>query len=165
MKKIILSAMLCGGMLLGVANSGVAHAADKLSGTTTATATVAKGDVTLDVDSTAKFANPQPLSADVKFDGASVGYTVTDYSGDTNGYTLSAKLTDTDATRTVMVGDTPLDPEGGATKVVTKDTDKTTNPEETLSLSVEYKGITEVKDYTTTIEWDLQKAQTQQFKE
>ncbi len=162
MKKIILSAMLCGGMLLGVANSGVAHAADKLTGNTTATATVTKGDVTLDIDSAINF-DPQPLSGDVNFGSQDVNYKVTDYSGDTKGYQLSAKLGDTDATRTVKIGDTTLS--DSAAVVASKDSNIVGENADKLSVSLEYNGIKEVKDYSTAIQWNLTKTQTEQITE
>jgi hypothetical protein len=152
MKKIILSAALCGGMLLGTAN-GIAVHADTLSSSTAVSAEVTRGDVTLAVDPTVDFAS-QPLAATVDFGSKDINYSVTDYSGETDGYQITAKLTDeADATRTVTVGGVTLSNE--AAQVASKTTNEVGENADTLAATLSYTGIKQVKDYSTSIEWNL----------
>lgn len=162
MKKIILSAVLCGGVFVASTSMLTAHAEDTLSGTTAVNSEVVKGDVTLKVDEGTDFGQ-QPLSAVVDFGTKDVNYTVTDYSGDVNGFTIAAKLADTDAKRSLKIGEVELSET--AAPVVTKDTDAVGDNTDKVSAALKYTGVEKVQKYASRIEWSLTKGTTRQIAE
>lgn len=162
MKKIILSIVLCGGVLLGMTNGLTVQAADTLSGNTEIGAEVIKGDVSLTIDATTDFGS-QPLSGTVDFGSKDIYYTVTDWSGTTNGYEISAKLADTDDKRSLKIGEVELSEE--AAPVVTKDENSVGENSDKVASSLVYTNVTKVQKYTSTIEWNLTKGTSEQISE
>lgn len=162
MKKIILSAVLCGGVLVASSAMLTAQADDTLSGTTAVSSEVVKGDVTLTVDNSTDFGQ-KPLANIVDFGAHDINYTVTDYSGTTDGYTISAKLTDTDAKRSLKIGDVELSDTDA--QVVSQSSDQVGDNADKVSATLKYTGVTEAKAYTSSIEWTLTKATTRSIAE
>lgn len=159
MKNMILSAVLCGGILIVSSPMLTAHA-DTLTGTTAVSSKVVKGDVTLDVDSTINFGE-KPLNSVVDFGTKPVNYTVTDYSGNSNGFTISAKLADVDAKRSLKIGSVELSDKEAM--VVTKATDVVGDNTDNLSATLMYTGVDKVQSYTSSIEWTLTKGTSSQI--
>lgn len=162
MKKIILSAVLCGGIFVASSSMLTAHADDTLTGTTAVSSEVTKGDVTLKIDTTTDFGQ-QPLSAVVDFGTTAVNYTVTDYSGDVKGFTIAAKLADTDSKRSLKIGEVELS--GTAASVVTTDTNVVGDNTNKVSAALKYTGVEKVQKYASSIEWSLTKGTTRQIAE
>lgn len=162
MKKVIVSAVLCGGILMGITSGVTAQAADQLDGNTIIGAEVIKGDITLKVDNTIDFGS-QPLSDVVDFGSKDISYTVTDYTGATNGFELSAKVMDTDEKRSLKFGDIELSEI--ATPVVIEATNIVGENTKTVSSSLVYTGIEKVQKYTSNVEWNLNKSTTKQISE
>ncbi|MFK4881361.1 hypothetical protein QR692_08755 [Lactococcus petauri] len=162
MKKIILSAVLCGGIFVASSSMLTAHADDTLTGTTAVSSEVTKGDVTLKIDTTTDFGQ-QPLSAVVDFGTTDVNYTVTDYSGDVKGFTIAAKLADTDSKRSLKIGEVELS--GTAASVVTTDTNVVGDNTNKVSAALKYTGVEKVQKYASSIEWSLTKGTTRQIAE
>lgn len=162
MKKIILSAVLCGGVFVASTSMLTVHADDNLTGTTAVSSEVVKGDVSLKIDSTTDFGK-QPLSTVVDFGTRDVNYTVTDYSGDVKGFTIAAKLADTDAKRSLKIGKVELSET--AAPVVTKDTDAVGDNTDKVSAALKYTGVEKVQKYASSIEWSLTKGTTRQITE
>ena len=161
MKKLILSLLLCGGIFSLLVKPLATHAEDTTTGTTAITSEVVRGDVTLKVDAELNFGK-QPLSAVVNFGSKEMNYTVTDYSGENDGFIIAAKLTDTDPTRSLKIGDVELS--ATAAPIVTKETDIVGENQEKLTATLTYTGLKKVQTYTSTIEWNLTKG-TSQLKE
>lgn len=162
MKKIILSTVLCGGILVASSSMLTAHADDTLTGTTAVSSEVTKGDVTLKIDTTTDFGQ-QPLSAVVDFGTTDVNYTVTDYSGDVKGFTIAAKLADTDSKRSLKIGEVELS--DTAASVVTTDTNVVGDNTNKVSAALKYTGVEKVQKYASSIEWSLTKGTTRQIAE
>lgn len=162
MKKKIKSTLLLGGILLGSTFGMSAQAADILNGSTEIGAEIIRGDVILSIDSPTNFGS-QPLSAIVDFGSKEIKYTVTDYSGLTNGFTVSAKLTDTDEKRLLKIGETELSETPAL--VIKKATNKVGENKDKLTSSLVYTGVTITQKYTSTIEWNLSKVNTNQISE
>ncbi|CAK20207.1 hypothetical protein WJ048_04025 [Listeria welshimeri] len=162
MKKIILSTVLCGGILMGMMNGLTVQAADTLSGNTEIGAEVIKGDVSLTIDATTDFGS-QPLSETVDFGSKDINYTVTDYSGTTNGYEISAKLADADGKRSLKIGEVELSEE--VVPVVTKDVNIVGENSDKVTSTLVYTNVTKVQKYTSTIEWNLTKGSSKQISE
>lgn len=141
MKKKI-CATLYVGTLICASSITTVHAADTLTATTTVNSEVTKGDITLKVDKAIDFGQ-QPLSRVVNFGTKNINYTVTDYVGETNGFTISAKLSDVDAKRTVKIGETELSQT--ATAVVTKSKDVVGDNTDKVSASLKYTGLEKIK--------------------
>ncbi|MFK4943882.1 hypothetical protein ACFX18_07020 [Lactococcus garvieae] len=139
-----------------------AHADDTLTGTTAVSSEVTKGDVTLKIDTTTDFGQ-QPLSAVVDFGTTDVNYTVTDYSGDVKGFTIAAKLADTDSKRSLKIGEVELS--GTAASVVTTDTNVVGDNTNKVSAALKYTGVEKVQKYASSIEWSLTKGTTRQIAE
>lgn len=161
MKKKI-CATLYVGTLICASSITTVHAADTLTATTTVNSEVIKGDITLQVDKTIDFGQ-QPLSRVVNFGTKNINYTVTDYVGKTNGFTISAKLSDVDAKRSVKIGEVELSQD--AASVVTKSTDTVGENTDKVSASLKYTGIEKVQKYTSSIEWSLTKGNSAQIAE
>ncbi|WKF72407.1 hypothetical protein QYM42_08445 [Lactococcus lactis] len=162
MKKMILSAVLCGGVLVASSSMLTVHAADTLTATTAVSSEVVKGDVNLTVDATTDFGQ-KALSSVVDFGTKDVKYTVNDYSGDTKGFSISAKLTDTDAKRSVKIGGVELS--DSVAPILTKTTDAVGDNSDKISIALKYTGVEKVQKYTSSIEWTLTKATTRQIAE
>lgn len=162
MKKRILGLTLLGGLLIGATNATSAEAADVLNGSTEIGAEVVKGDVTLIVDNKTDFGT-QPLSSVVDFGLKDINYTVADYSGTTNGFSISAKLTDIDEKRSLRLDGIELS--DVAVPVVTKDSNLVGDNVDKVSSGLIYTGVTKAEKYTSTIEWNLTKATTKQISE
>ncbi|MFK4895354.1 hypothetical protein ACI1TH_00380 [Lactococcus petauri] len=162
MKKIILSAVLCGGILISSSTMLTAHADDTLSGSTAINSEVIKGDVTLTLDSSIDFGK-KPLANIVDFGAHDINYTVTDYSGNTNGYTISAKLSDTDAKRSLKIADVELSDTDA--QVISQSSNQVGDNTDKVSTTLQYTGVTETKTYTSSIEWTLTKATTRSIAE
>lgn len=173
MKKIVLRTLFIGGITLGLSIFGntAVLAADSLTGKTDIAAKTIAGDVTLMIDGTVDF-KEQPLSPEINFGSQDLNYTVTDYSGSTNGYILQAQLEDQDMNRTLQVDGkeisttgTEKDDQGNEipttpTSVVDKATDVFGDNTDKLPVTLKYKNVTEIKDLTTKIEWTLIKGGT-----
>lgn len=162
MKKNILSAVLCGGILVASSSMLTTHADDTLTGTTAVSSEVTKGDVTLKIDTTTDFGQ-QPLSAVVDFGTTNVNYTVTDYSGDVKGFTIAAKLADTDSKRSLKIGEVELS--DTAATVVTTNTNVVGDNTNKVSAALKYTGVEKVQKYASSIEWSLTKGTTRQIAE
>lgn len=162
MKKVIVSLVLCGGITVGILSERIVYADDTLNGSTEVGAEVIKGDVTLAMDSATDFGS-QPLSETVDFGAKDINYTVTDYSGTTDGFTISAKLTDTDDTRSLKIGETELSETAAA--VITKDSNEVGDNTDKISATLVYTGVTKVQKYATTIEWNVTKASINKISE
>lgn len=162
MKKVIVSAVLCGGVLMGMTSGLTAQAADQLDGSTTIGADVTKGDITLKVDTETDFGS-KPLSDVVDFGSKDIGYTVTDYTGTTNGFELSAKVMDTDEKRSLKIGEKELSET--AQPVVTEANNVVGENTKTVSSALKYTGIEKVQKYTSNVEWNLTKSTTKQISE
>lgn len=160
-KMMIAGTVLLGGLLSGVASGVTAHAADTTNGSTDIGAEVVRGDVTLTVNQSINFGS-QPLAADVDFGSKDIGIYVIDFSGTTNGYTVSAKLTDTDAARILKVAGKELSEQ--STEVVIRESNGIQN-QDTVEAELSYNGLTELGTYSSTIEWNLIKATTSQIAE
>lgn len=156
MKKIILSAALCGGVLLAsAATLTVAHADDVKKDSTVVTSEVTKGDLTLVVEKDADFGT-KPLASTVTFDTRNIGFNVIDYSGNTDGYEVSAKLTDKDEKRVLKLADKEL---SDAPQVISAPkTNKVGDNGDAVSAVLSYTGITKVQKYASTIEWSVEPA-------
>lgn len=161
MKKL-LSMTLCVGILLGASSAVTAHADGTTTGTTTVNSEVTKGETTLKVDGATDFGQ-KPLSSVVDFGTRDINYTVTDYTGETNGFTISAKLSDKDDKRSVKIGEVELSQD--AASVVTKSTDTVGENTDKVSASLKYTGIEKVQKYTSSIEWSLTKGSSAQIAE
>ncbi|KSU19376.1 hypothetical protein [Lactococcus lactis] len=162
MKKFILSAVLCGGVLVASSSILTVHADDTLKGTTAVNSEVVKGDVTLKVDEATDFGQ-KALNSVVDFGSKYINYTVTDYSGDVKGFTISAKLTDTDDKRSLKIGDVELS--GQEAPVVTKATDAVGENTDKVVAALKYTGVEKVQKYVSSIEWSLTKGTTAQISE
>lgn len=163
MKKVVVSAVVCVGVIMGM-TSGLtaAQAADQLNGSTAIGAEVTKGDLTLTVDGTTDFGS-QPLSDVVDFGPKDIDYTVTDYTGTTNGFELSAKVTDTDEKRSLKIGDVSLSET--AAPIVTEEDNVVGDNVKTVSSELVYTGVKKVQKYTSNVEWNLTKTTTKQISE
>lgn len=162
MKKIILSTVLCGGILVASSSMLTVHADDILTGTTAVSSEVTKGDVTLKIDTTTDFGQ-QPLSAVVDFGKTDVNYTVTDYSGDVKGFTIAAKLADTDSKRSLKIGEVELS--NTTAPVITTDTNVVGDNTNKVYAALKYTGVKKVQKYASNIEWSLTKGTTRQIAE
>ncbi|MFC0234312.1 hypothetical protein ACFFIF_09950 [Vagococcus entomophilus] len=160
--KYVLMSGLLGIVLVGLVGGKQALADDTLNGNTAISAEVTAGDVTLDVDKNIDFGK-KALADIVDFGSQDIGYTVTDYSGTTDGYSISAKLTDKDETRTVKLGDTVLSTD--AAVVVKPTSNKVGENKDKVKAALSYEGVTSVKKFTSTIEWTLTKGRTEQIGE
>lgn len=162
MKKFILSAVLCGGVLVASSSMLTVHADDTLTGTTAVNSEVVKGDVTLKVDEATDFGQ-KALSSVVDFGSKDINYTVTDYSGDVKGFTISAKLTDTDDKRSLKIGDVELSDQEAP--VVTKASNTVGENTDKVAAALKYTGVEKVQKYASSIEWSLTKGTTAQIAE
>lgn len=149
MKKMILGAVLCGGILVGISNGAIAHAADPT--TTTTTAEIQAGAVTFTVEPKVDFGK-KPLSATVEFDKA-INYTVTDFTGNVAGYTLQAKLqTAMETGGELTLGGKKLSTTEQVVKTETKN-NVGANPG-TLDAKLTYTGVTQAKKMkAATVVW------------
>ncbi|WP_407350019.1 hypothetical protein VNN41_03270 [Lactococcus garvieae] len=156
MKKISLSTVLGGVILFGAGLIvPTVQAADVLSGDTAVSATVAGGDVTLTVDATKDFGS-QPMAPVIDFGTQDIGYTVTDYSGNTRGYSITAKLGDDVTERTLSVGGKELSTT--AQEVVNEASSSAGDHTGTLPAALQYEGVTTPGALSSTINWELTKA-------
>lgn len=164
MKKIGYSLLFTGSLLIFISfgSGNIVHATDNLTGNTKVGAEVIKGDVSLTVDQTVDFGK-QPLSQVVDFGSKDINYVVTDYSGTTNGYELSAKLTDTDNTRSLKVQGVELS--NIASPVMKKTMNSVGDNNDKVSSSLKYTGVTKAQKYSSSIEWNLTKVSTKQISE
>ncbi|HEM7699985.1 TPA: hypothetical protein U2K93_001647 [Enterococcus faecalis] len=162
MKKVIVSAVLCGGVLMGMTSGLTAQAADQLDGKTTIGSEVIKGDITLKVNDNIDF-GVKPLSGVVDFGTKEISYTVTDYTGTTNGFELSAKVMNKDGKRSLKIGDKELSEKAQA--VVTEANNVVGENTKTVSSALKYTGIEKVQKYTSNVEWNLTKSTTKQISE
>lgn len=161
MKKL-LSMTLCVGILLGASSAITAHADGTTTGTTTVNSEVTKGDLTLKVDGSTDFGQ-KPLSSVVDFGTRDINYTVTNYTGETNGFTISAKLSDKDDKRSVKIGEVELSQTAAA--VVTKSTDAVGENTDKVSASLKYTGVEKAQKCTFNIEWTLTNGTSAQIAE
>lgn len=162
MKTIILRTVLCGGVLVGM-TSGMTVQADTLDGNTKLSAEVTQGEVNLSIQEEVKY-DAQPLSSSVDFGEKLVEFRVTDYSGTTNGYEISAKLLDNDDKRFVTINSDEIS-ETARTVFIAESNTVGINLPELVEVGLQYKGIEKTMTYTTDIEWTLTKATTEQISE
>lgn len=150
------------GMGLFLVGGHTALAADVLDGDTNVTAEVIAGDITLTIDQTVDFGQ-QPLAETVDFGTQNMGYIVTDFSGLTNGYTLTAKVTDENNLRTLGANSVTLNTTDG--EIVSAQSNNVGANTGNFDLALSYSGVTEAKEYTSTIEWTLTKASVADIQE
>lgn len=149
--------VICGGMMAFSFVSSVS-AADKTNGETTVNSEITQGEVTLAVDAETNFGSKE-LAPIVNFDDQVINFKVTDYSGTTNGYTITAKLGDADTTRSLRIGTSELS-NTDATEVVAEATHDVGENEGSVKAALKYTGATETRAFTSVINWELTKAST-----
>lgn len=154
--------VICGGMMAFSFVSSVS-AADKTNGETTVNSEITQGEVTLAVDAETNFGSKE-LAPIVDFDDQVINFKVTDYSGTTNGYTITAKLGDADTTRSLRItGTSGSESElsnTDATEVVAEATHDVGENEGSVNAALKYTGATETRAFTSVINWELTKAST-----
>ncbi|MDM8213239.1 hypothetical protein QUW13_05065 [Enterococcus hirae] len=162
MKKQTASLLFIGGIMLGTAFlcGSPVQAADTLNGQTTVSAGTTAGDVTLAIGSTLDFGS-KPLAPTVDFGSKDLTYKVTDYSGDTKGYTLQAKVETVDQNRTLGINGKTVDAASAATVDEKKSNVFGENAAETLPATLKYTNITEKKTLTFVVDWTLVKGNVQ----
>lgn len=162
MKKQTATILFIGGIMLGTAFAcgRPAQAADTLNGQTTVSAGTTAGDVTLAIGSTLDFGS-QPLSPTIDFGAKELTYKVTDYSGDTKGYTLQAKVETEDQNRTLEINGKVVDAASAATVHDKKTNIFGENAAETLPVTLKYTHITEKKTLSFVVDWTLVKGKVQ----
>jgi hypothetical protein len=185
MKKALAGVLLAGGVILGtVALAGPnVQATSVLTGKTAVAAKTIAGDVTLEVGANLDFED-QPLSEAIDFGTKELELTVTDYSGDANGYTIQAQVDGADDKRVLKIdgkevnsivptppaadGTTPTTPDPAATpsSPVEVHVEKTDtfgkNAPVKLPIALTYAGVTEKQGLTFGIAWTLVKGTTVQ---
>ncbi|WP_339014755.1 hypothetical protein VNN36_12120 (plasmid) [Lactococcus garvieae] len=164
MKKNILSTILCGSVLLvGTTIATNVQAADVLSGDTAVTSEVIAGDVTLEIGASLDFGT-QSLAPTVDFGTQDLDYKISDYSGTTVGYTLTAKTDADDTTRSLKIDDKELSTTDA--EIINEAT--STGAQETadkFTTGLIYTGLTEAGTKDTTITWTLTKGTIRQIAE
>lgn len=162
-KTMITGSVVCGTMLvMGLTSSLTVSADDTLAGSTTIGAEVTKGDTILAIDKNINFGQ-KPLADKVDFGPQDIKYTVTDYTGTKDGYSISAKLTDEDTTRSLKINgeelsQTPIE-------VITADANKVGENGATVTAELVYTGAQDTTTFNSTVEWVLTKATTRAIKE
>ncbi|ODJ58899.1 hypothetical protein [Brochothrix thermosphacta] len=149
--------VICVGMMAFSFVSSVS-AEDKMNGETTVNSEITKGEVTLEVDATTNFGKKE-LAPVVNFDDQVINFKVTDYSGTTNGYTITAKLGDADTTRSLKIGESELS-NTDATEVVAEATHDVGENEGSVNAALKYTDATETREFTSVINWELTKGST-----
>lgn len=162
MKKTILRVLVCSGMLFSLFCGVKVYAEDVLNGDTEIGAEVIKGDLSLIVDKNIDFGK-QPLNSTVDFGTQDIKYNVLDYTGKTNGYELTAKLTDIDEKRVLKIDEVEIS--DTAALVVSKDSNVVGKNEDKVAAKLVYNGITSVQKYTSSIEWNLTKVTAREILE
>ncbi|WKK68808.1 hypothetical protein [Brochothrix thermosphacta] len=162
-KSMIKGSILCGTMVLVGLNSGLtAQAADSLSGNTNVGAEVTTGDVILKVNSSTDFGQ-KPLDKVVDFGKKNINYTVTDYTGTKNGFSISAKLGDSDTTRSLKIGDKELSETAVAVVIAGSNT---VGPNEgVVEASLIYTDAQDTQKLNSVIEWELTNTTTREISE
>ena len=156
-KLMKIGSVVCGGMMAFSFVSNV-NAADKTNGETTVNSEITQGEVTLTVDGTTNFGQ-KALAPVVKFGEQDINFKVTDYSGTTDGYTITAKLGDADTTRSLKIGESELS-DTQATEVFAKDSHEVGENEGSVKAALTYTGATETRAFTSVINWELTKGST-----
>lgn len=171
MKKTFLITALLGTTLSFATLAGTtAHAAEQEDvGSTDVVADVTSGDFRFTVDSMVKY-DAQPFASTIDFGTHAINYTVSDNTGDTNGYTLSAHLMDNGSedasfTRTLKFVD-----DAGADVLVLSATEglveaPTTNVvgdnTKSATISLVYSNVTSLEEFEmnpiSTIMWEVTK--------
>ena len=149
--------VICGGMMAFSFVSSVS-ADNTMNGETTVNSEITEGEVTLEVDATTNFGKKE-LAPVVNFDDQVINFKVTDYSGTTNGYTITAKLGDADTTRSLKIGESELS-NTDATEVVAEATHDVGENEGSVNAALKYTEATETKAFTSVINWELTKGST-----
>lgn len=163
MKKVIMTgSLVCGTILVMGLSTGLTVQADELTGNTAIGAEVIKGDTVLEIDKNTNFGQ-KSLSDVVNFGTQDINYTVTDYTGTKNGFSISAKLTDTDATRSLKVSGEELSET--AVEVVNADTNAVGANVAKVEIGLVYTKAQDTKVFNSTIEWELTKATTKSISE
>jgi hypothetical protein len=187
MKKALAGVLLAGGVVLGmVALAGPnAQATSVLTGKTAVAAKTIAGDVTLEVGANLDFSD-QPLSEAIDFGTKELELTVTDYSGDANGYTIQAQVDGADDKRVLKIdgkdvnsivptppaadGATPATPDPAAATTPSSPVEVHAEKTDTfgknapikLPIALTYSGVTEKQGLTFGIAWTLVKGTTVQ---
>lgn len=125
---------------------------DVLTGNTTIDAQVTKGDLVIGMDATTDFGQ-KPLGNKVDFGTKEIAFTITDFTGSTKGYQITAQLADTDKKRSLKVGGVELS-EMAAT-VLTKDSNVIGENKDKVAAQLVYTNLTEMKVYKTIVKWQL----------
>ncbi|ATF25653.1 hypothetical protein [Brochothrix thermosphacta] len=149
--------VICGGMMAFSFVSSVS-ADNTMNGETTVNSEITEGEVTLEVDATTNFGKKE-LAPVVNFDDQVINFKVTDYSGTTNGYTITAKLGDADTTRSLKIGESELS-NTDATEVAAEATHDVGENEGSVNAALKYTDATEKKAFTSVINWELTKGST-----
>ena len=159
MKKLMKTgSVICGGMMAFSFVSSVSAADNNTNGETTVNSEITEGEVTLEVDATTNFGKKE-LAPVVNFDDQVINFKVTDYSGTTNGYTITAKLGGADTTRSLRIGTSELS-NTDATEVVAEATHNVGVNTGSVDAALKYTGATETRAFTSVINWELTKAST-----
>ncbi|EUJ41143.1 hypothetical protein [Brochothrix campestris] len=138
------------------------HADDVLTGNTTIDAQVTKGDLILAMDEKTDFGT-QPLGDKIDFGTKDIAFTVTDFTGTTTGFTLTAQLGDTDAKRSLKVGGVELSET--AVTVLSKPTNIIGENKEKVGAQLVYTNVNETKVFQTLVKWQLTNATTKDIAE
>jgi len=137
-------------------------AEDNLEGSTAISAQVVAGNTSFSIENEILF-DSQTLSNQIDIGLKEIEYVVTDYSGTVNGYEITAKLLDIDPTRTLKVADVELS--DASSFIVSSNSNIVGENTGILDVSLEYKGISEAKTYTTIIEWTYSSSHTSEISE
>ncbi|WP_429960513.1 hypothetical protein [Enterococcus sp. AZ012] len=133
---------------------------DNLREKNTMSAQVIGGDISFSIENAVIFES-QILSSHIDIGSKDIDYVVTDYSGTVDGYEITAKLLDTDPTRILKINDVELSDVSNI--VVLTDSNSIGENSDTLNISLEYRGISEAKTYTSIIEWTFSSSQTSEI--
>jgi len=133
---------------------------DNLREKNTMSAQVIGGDFSFSIENALIF-EAQTLSSHIDIGSKDIDYVVTDYSGTVDGYEITAKLLDTDPTRILKIDDVELSDVSNI--VVLTDSNSIGENSDTLNISLEYRGISEAKTYTSIIEWTFSSSQTSEI--
>lgn len=150
MKKLVVSTLLLSSMVL----IGVGANAEEANGPTQVNSEVIAGDVTFVINNLVDFGQ-KPLDASVDFGTKPISYTVTDYSGNAEGFSVTASITGVNEKINLSVGDQVLS--STPAEVLTKSTlSFGANPGEVNS-SLSLVGAESLGQYNETITWVFQK--------
>ncbi|MBZ6003762.1 hypothetical protein KII95_07000 [Leuconostoc gelidum subsp. aenigmaticum] len=160
---IVATGILAVGMIVGPLTS--VNADDTLNGTTNVTSEVTRGDLSLKVADSVDFGK-QVLSPVVDFGTKGIDYTVTNYTGELDGYTISVKADADVSERSFKVGDVSNASATDATAVtVAAEDDQNGDKLGTADSALSYAGLKTIGKYNTELTWTLTQGTPEQFAE